>query len=128
MSVAVIFVSGSVMSLHFFRFAISESSSPVWIVFVGAFMGMSYYGPIAIFGIVSSESVPPHLSGSSHAIVAFFGNIGATVAGLPFSCIAKYHSWSTVFLILEFLTAGTLLVLVLCRNLRPRISKGEKEN
>lgn len=37
-------------------------------------MGISYYGPIAILGIVSSECVPASLSGASHAIVALFGN------------------------------------------------------
>lgn len=127
MAVAMVFIFVSFLSIHLFQFAVSEASSSLWIMSVGALMGMSYYGPIAILGIVASECVPSNLSGTSNAIVALFGNIGATISGLPFSYIAKLYNWSTVFLLLEILTASTLLILVRCRNLTPQIGKSKEE-
>jgi len=44
------------------------------ITIIGFVLGACLYGPIAIFGVVASESAPQHLSGTSHAIVALAAN------------------------------------------------------
>ena len=62
------------LSLHLFQFYVHESTSHLFITSLGFILGCSLYGPIAIFGVMASEAAPPHLSGTSHAIVALAAN------------------------------------------------------
>lgn len=74
MPIAVVMMVGVALCLHFFRFYVTESTSQVTIATLGLIIGACLYGPIAIFGVVASESAPPHLSGTSHAVVALAAN------------------------------------------------------
>lgn len=46
----------------------------LWILILGAAFGFSSYGPIALFGVIASESAPSNFCGTSHAIVALMAN------------------------------------------------------
>ena len=46
----------------------------MWISTIGFILGAGFYGPIAIYGVVASESAPDNLSGTSHAVVALAAN------------------------------------------------------
>lgn len=46
----------------------------IWILFLGAMFGFSSYGPIALFGVIASESAPSNFCGTSHAVVALMAN------------------------------------------------------
>ena len=74
MPVAIGMLVGVGVCLHFFHFYITESTSQLTIATLGFTIGACLYGPINIFGVVASESAPPHLSGTSHAIVALAAN------------------------------------------------------
>lgn len=61
-------------SLHTLIFHTKTSSSQFLFILVAFFLGSSTYGTIAIFEVIANESVPDHLSGTSHAIVALAAN------------------------------------------------------
>ncbi|CAN7990714.1 unnamed protein product, partial [Ixodes pacificus] len=76
---AVLFTACSAVAFHLLGFNVgresSEASSPNywWIGAIGLALGVGTYGPMAIFGVVASESAPAHLTSTSHAIVALAG-------------------------------------------------------
>jgi OPA family glycerol-6-phosphate transporter-like MFS transporter 4 len=74
MPVAIAMMTGVGLCLHCFHFHVNESSSQLMITTIGFILGVCLYGPIAIFGVVATESAPQHLSGTSHAIVALAAN------------------------------------------------------
>lgn len=140
--VAIVMMVCVSLSLHAFCFHITESTSNIFITLLGAITGCSLYGPIAIFGVMASESAPAHLSGTSHAIVALAANglcqfvvvvvcyfdiislslsrsVGAIIAGLPFSVLAEQYSWMAVFLMLELTITGTVCLMFFARNVPP---------
>lgn len=127
MDVAVYFMAGVVGFLHLLQFNIIETSSQLWIATLGFMLGVCFYGPIAIYGVVACENSPAHLSGTAHAIVALAANVGAIISGLPFSYIAKFYSWSAIFFILEIVSGVMVIVMVLCRNMSSNIGKVKKE-
>ncbi|KAA8578492.1 hypothetical protein FQN60_016825 [Etheostoma spectabile] len=79
-----------VQVIHPISVVIGVSEKEIWILFLGAMFGFSSYGPIALFGVIASESAPSNFCGTSHAVVALMANVGAFMAGLPFSTIAKH--------------------------------------
>lgn len=127
MPMAALFMVCVLCCLHLLQFSVDESSSKLWISSLGFVLGAGYYGPIAIYGVVASESAPDNLSGTSHAVVALAANVGAIISGLPFSYIAKYYSWSTIFFILEVTTAVNLVIMFLCRNLNYNMARKKVE-
>ncbi|XP_067137595.1 glucose-6-phosphate exchanger SLC37A4-like [Centruroides vittatus] len=123
MKVGIVFTVGALGCLHLLKFYVNENSSKLWITSIGMMLGACYYGPIAIYGVVATESAPSHLSGTAHAIVALAANVGAIVSGLPFSLVAKSYSWGAIFLILEVLTAITIFLMLVTRNINSNIGK-----
>lgn len=61
------------------------------------------------------------LSFGSHHLIVYL--VGAITSGLPFSIVAKHYSWSSVFLLLEAVTCVTVVVMVLCINMKSEIGK-----
>ncbi|KAH6941899.1 hypothetical protein HPB50_023708 [Hyalomma asiaticum] len=118
---SVVLVAGAAVSFHVFSFSITEQSSELLISVIGLLMGGCLYGAMAIFGVVASECVPTHLSGTSHAIVAFGGSLGGVISGLPLSLVAEYYSWSAVFLLLEAISFLTALALFAGMNFDSRV-------
>lgn len=53
---------------------ISPCLAQIWIPLLGAVFGFSSYGPIALFGVIASESAPSNFCGTSHAVVALMAN------------------------------------------------------
>ena len=49
------------------------------------------------------------------------------MAGLPFSTIAKKHSWDTAFWIAELTMAGATVGFFLLRNMRTKMGRIEKK-
>ncbi|KAG8192194.1 hypothetical protein JTE90_009957 [Oedothorax gibbosus] len=127
MPVAAYFMACVLCCLHLLQFSVTPESSKLWISTIGFLMGAGFYGPIAIYGVVANESAPDNLSGTSHAVVALAANVGAIVSGLPFSYIAKYYSWSSVFFLLEITSAVTLVIMFLFRNLKYNVIKRKME-
>ncbi|CAG2118085.1 unnamed protein product [Medioppia subpectinata] len=126
MPVAIAMMTVVGLCLHCFRYHITDTSSQLMITTLGFVLGACLYGPIAIFGVVASESAPPHLSGTSHAIVALAANFGAIMSGLPFSLVAKHYNWSAIFLLLEIVTFFTVILMIVGRNIPARIGTPPK--
>lgn len=57
-----------------FYFMYVFSHSQIWILLLGAMFGFSSYGPVALFGVIASESAPSNFCGTSHAVVALMAN------------------------------------------------------
>lgn len=125
---AVLFMVGVAACFHLLCFNVTQESSELWISGIGLILGACLYGPIAIFGVAASESAPPHLSGTSHAIVALAASIGAVISGLPFSIIAKQYDWGTVFFLLEVVSAVTAAILFLGMNLNSKMGSRTKKD
>lgn len=123
MPVAVLFLAGVAAGFHALCFQVSRDSSELAISCLGLFLGACLYGPIAIFGVVATESAPAHLSGTSHAVAALAASVGAVISGLPFSLLAQNRSWGDVFLLLEVACAATAAILFLGRNLSAGIGR-----
>lgn len=111
MPVAILMMAGVAACFHLLYFNVDQSTSRFMIVTLGFVLGACLYGPIALFGILATESSPPHLSGTAHAIVALAANCGAIISGLPFSYVAKSYSWGSIFLLLEIVTVVTILIM-----------------
>ncbi|XP_030009252.1 glucose-6-phosphate exchanger SLC37A4b [Sphaeramia orbicularis] len=112
-----------VQALHPVSALIGVSEKELWILFLGAVFGFSTYGPIALFGVIASESAPSNFCGMSHAVVALMANVGAFMAGLPFSTIAKKHSWETAFWVAEVIMTATTVGFFLVRNMRTKMGR-----
>ncbi|XP_027204949.2 glucose-6-phosphate exchanger SLC37A4-like [Dermatophagoides pteronyssinus] len=118
--VATAMMTLSTFALHSFCFYVDSFTSHLFIAILGFILGIALYGPIIIFGMVATEAVPKSLSGTSHAIVALAANVGAIIAGLPFTMLAQIYSWKTVFFLLEISTALiVLLMAIIGHRLRP---------
>ncbi|XP_057677945.1 glucose-6-phosphate exchanger SLC37A4b [Corythoichthys intestinalis] len=115
-----------VQVIHPVSLLLGVSEKEIWILFLGALFGFSSYGPIALFGVIASESAPSNFCGTSHAIVALMANVGAFLAGLPFSTIAKQYSWDMAFWVAEVLMAITTVLFFLFRNMRTKMGRREK--
>ncbi|XP_061606692.1 glucose-6-phosphate exchanger SLC37A4-like [Phyllopteryx taeniolatus] len=115
-----------VQVIHPVSVLLGVSEKEIWILFLGAMFGFSSYGPIALFGVIASESAPSNFCGTSHAIVALMANVGAFVAGLPFSTIAKQHSWDMAFWVAEVIMAVTTVLFFFIRNMRTKMGRREK--
>ena len=72
--VAIVFMSGLTFCCHLLYFNINSNSSSFFIALIGFIMGACVCGPIALFGIVATETGPSHLSGAAHAFVALAAN------------------------------------------------------
>lgn len=123
MPVAILFMSAVAGLLYFLHSHVNSTSSQLLITSLGFALGASLYGPIAIYGVVATESSPPHLSGTAHAVVALAANVGAISSGLPFSYMATYYGWSAIFLFLPAITSATVLVMILTRNMNSQIGR-----
>ena len=127
MPMAAYFMTIVVCCLHLLQFSVTESSSKLWISTIGFVLGAGFYGPIAIYGVVASESAPDNLSGTSHAVVALAANVGAIMSGLPFSYIAKFYNWSMIFFILEITAGVNVIIMLICKNLNYNMGKKKVE-
>ncbi|KPP59299.1 glucose-6-phosphate translocase-like [Scleropages formosus] len=114
-------MAGIFVSMYLFRVTITASK--IWILILGAIFGFSSCGPIALFGVIASESAPSNYCGTSHAIVALMANVGAFLAGLPFSTVAKHYSWDTAFWVAELVCIGTTVAFFLLRNIRTKMGR-----
>lgn len=112
-----------VQALHPVSALIGVSEKEIWILVLGALFGFSTYGPIALFGVIASESAPSNFCGMSHAVVALMANVGAFMAGLPFSTIAKRHSWETAFWVAEVIMTAATVGFFLVRNMRTKMGR-----
>ncbi|XP_076024825.1 glucose-6-phosphate exchanger SLC37A4b [Genypterus blacodes] len=110
-------------ALHPVAVLTGVSEKEIWIVLLGAMFGFSSYGPIALFGVIASECAPSNFCGTSHAIVALMANVGAFMAGLPFSTIAKQHSWDMAFWVAEVVMAVATVGFFLVRNIRTKMGR-----
>ncbi|CDQ63524.1 glucose-6-phosphate exchanger SLC37A4a [Salvelinus fontinalis] len=114
-------MAGMFGSMYLFRITVTPDSPKMWILFLGATFGFSSYGPIALFGVIANESAPSNYCGTSHAIVALMANIGGFCSGLPFSTIAKHHSWEMAFWVAEITCLITTICFFLLRNIRTKM-------
>nr|XP_054931134.1 glucose-6-phosphate exchanger SLC37A4-like isoform X3 [Dermacentor andersoni]XP_054931135.1 glucose-6-phosphate exchanger SLC37A4-like isoform X3 [Dermacentor andersoni] len=119
--VSVVLTAGAAVAFHVFSYSITEHSSELLIGVIGLALGGCLYGAMAIFGVVASECVPAHLSGTSHAIVAFGGSLGGVISGFPLSLVAEHYSWSAVFLLLEIISFLTAFALFAGMNFDSRV-------
>jgi len=80
-----------------------------------------------LYGVMAIEAAPTHLSGTSHALVSLASNIGAVLAGFPFSYVAKHLDWRGSFILLEVLLAVVFLIKILARNLEYKMVPTKKK-
>ncbi|KAH7936382.1 hypothetical protein HPB52_021828 [Rhipicephalus sanguineus] len=126
--VSVVLVAGAAVAFHLFSNNITQHSSELLISLIGLVMGGCLYGAMAIFGVVASECVPTHLSGTSHAIVAFGGSLGGVISGFPLSLVAEHYGWSAVFLLLEVISFLTAVALFAGMNFDSRVRAPQATN
>ncbi|XP_053703279.1 glucose-6-phosphate exchanger SLC37A4b isoform X2 [Synchiropus splendidus] len=119
----ILMMAGMYVSMYLFRVTITPAIPEIWILCLGALFGFSSYGPIALFGVIASESAPSNFCGTSHAVVALMANVGAFMAGFPFSSIAKQYSWDTAFWVAELIMAGATVAFFLVRNMRTKMGR-----
>lgn len=110
-----------VQLLHPVSLLSGVSEKEIWILLLGAVFGFCSYGPIALFGVIASESAPSNFCGTSHAVVALMANVGAFMAGLPFSSVAKEHSWDVAFWVAEVIMGTATVAFFLLRNMRTKM-------
>lgn len=63
-------------------------------------LGACLFGPIQLYGVIATESAPPHLSGTSHAIVAACANRKFSLLSIRrtiFKCFLCFSSFSIAF-------------------------------
>lgn len=120
-------MAGMCVSMYLFRTIVTQESSKVWILSLGAVFGFSSYGPIALFGVIANESAPSNYCGTSHAIVALMANVGGFLSGLPFGTIAKHYSWDTAFWVAEVTCAITTVSFFLLRNIQTKMGPALKK-
>ncbi|XP_015783348.1 glucose-6-phosphate exchanger SLC37A4 [Tetranychus urticae] len=111
MPVAILMMIGLAVCFHLLYFQITPDTTKFTIASIGFVLGACLYGPIALFGILATESAPLHLSGTAHAIVALSANVGAIISGLPFSYVAAFYSWGSIFFLLEIVTIFTVFIM-----------------
>uniref|UniRef100_A0A3Q3AES6 Glucose-6-phosphate exchanger SLC37A4-like n=1 Tax=Kryptolebias marmoratus TaxID=37003 RepID=A0A3Q3AES6_KRYMA len=116
-------MAGMYVSMYLFRVTVTPEIPKIWILFLGAMFGFSSYGPIALFGVIASECAPSNFCGTSHAVVALMANVGAFMAGLPFSTVAKQHSWDMAFWMAEVVMGITTVAFFFLRNMRTRMGR-----
>ncbi|KAG9264997.1 glucose-6-phosphate exchanger SLC37A4-like [Astyanax mexicanus] len=114
-------MAGMCVSMYLFRTTVTQESSNVWILSLGAVFGFSSYGPIALFGVIANESAPSNYCGTSHAIVALMANVGGFLSGLPFSTIAKHYGWDSAFWVAEVTCLITTIGFFLLRNIQTKM-------
>uniref|UniRef100_A0A3P9D5U4 Glucose-6-phosphate exchanger SLC37A4-like n=2 Tax=Haplochromini TaxID=319058 RepID=A0A3P9D5U4_9CICH len=119
----IVMMAGMYVSMYLFRVTITPEIPKIWILLLGAMFGFSSYGPVALFGVIASESAPSNFCGTSHAVVALMANVGAFMAGLPFSTIAKQHSWDVAFWVAEVIMGVTTIGFFLVRNMRTKMGR-----
>uniref|UniRef100_A0A3Q3Q4N3 Major facilitator superfamily (MFS) profile domain-containing protein n=1 Tax=Monopterus albus TaxID=43700 RepID=A0A3Q3Q4N3_MONAL len=119
----IVMMAGMYVSMYLFRVTVTPEIPKIWILFLGALFGFSSYGPIALFGVVANESAPSNFCGTSHAVVALMANVGAFMAGLPFSTIAKRHSWDMAFWVAEVIMGLATIGFFLVRNMRTKMGR-----
>uniref|UniRef100_A0A8C0XY55 Uncharacterized protein n=1 Tax=Cyprinus carpio carpio TaxID=630221 RepID=A0A8C0XY55_CYPCA len=98
--------SVSFLFIYFYFFALMVSHTTIFVL-----------QPIVFFGLIASESTPSNFCGTSHAIVALMASVGAFIADLPFSTIAKQYSWDTAFRVAEVTGAVTTVCFFFVRNM-----------
>uniref|UniRef100_A0A8C2IS94 Uncharacterized protein n=1 Tax=Cyprinus carpio TaxID=7962 RepID=A0A8C2IS94_CYPCA len=98
------------------KFSITSLPSSVSFLFIYLFI-FALMVPIVFFGLIASESTPSNFCGTSHAIVALMASVGAFIADLPFSTIAKQYSWDTAFWVAEVTGAVTTVCFFFVRNM-----------
>ncbi|KAM3874982.1 glucose-6-phosphate exchanger SLC37A4a [Diretmus argenteus] len=120
-------MAGLCVSMYLFRVTVTPDSSKVWILTLGAALGFSSYGPMALFGVIANESAPSNYCGMSHAIVSLMANIGGFLSGLPFSTIAKHHGWEMAFWVAETMCVASTVGFFLFRNVRTKMGQVSKK-
>ncbi|MCI4385996.1 hypothetical protein PGIGA_G00057040 [Pangasianodon gigas] len=120
-------MAGMYVSMYLFRTTVTQESSNVWILSLGAIFGFSSYGPIALFGVIANESAPSNYCGTSHAIVALMANVGGFLSGLPFSTIAKHYGWDSAFWVAEVTCMVTTVSFFLLRNIQTKMGRALKK-
>jgi len=98
------------------------ASSNAFLPILSFILGASLYGNINIFGIVATEEAPVHLSGSSHAVVSLAANVGAVLAGYPFTVLATATSLTFAFYLISSFCFACLITLVLTRSSSTKIA------
>lgn len=127
MTVAMVYVVIYISGLHALTFLVNGGTSQLLIMLVGFVMGFGIYGPVSLYGVMAIEAAPTHLSGTSHAIVSLASNIGAILAGFPFSYVAKHIEWKGSFILLEVLLIGVLVLKIMTRNLEYKMVPTKKK-
>ncbi|XP_072316851.1 glucose-6-phosphate exchanger SLC37A4a [Eucyclogobius newberryi] len=119
--ILLVMMAGMYVSMFLFRVTVTPDTSKIWILTLGAVFGFSSYGPISLFGVIANESAPSNYCGTSHAIVSLMANIGGFLSGLPFSTIAKHHSWETAFWVAEVTIGLCTVGYFLLRNIQTKM-------
>eukprot|EP00118_Oscarella_pearsei_P006553 m.29790 g.29790 ORF g.29790 m.29790 type:complete len:432 (+) comp31230_c0_seq2:84-1379(+) len=88
-------------------------------------LGLSLYGPIAIWGILAVENAPEGLEGTALSMASLSSQVGAFLAGYPFSRLVSKYGWGPSFVVLESICVCvvTSFSLVFLSKLRTREMK-----
>ncbi len=112
----IIYIVCLIVVMHLFNFFVKVGVSDMLLLTVGSAAGALCYGSIALLGVMAMEFTTDEFAGTSHAVAALFANIGAVVAGLPFSVISRRYSWNFGFKLVEGFSLVVLIFLISIRN------------
>lgn len=90
-------------------------------------LGACLFGPIQLYGVIATESAPPHLSGTSHAIVAACANLGAIISGYPVLKLASLYSLKYVFFLLFAISLACVGLMIICRLIATGMTSSKKK-
>ncbi len=99
--------------LHLMLATFSSASSDIYIMSIGAGLGATMYGCMALYDIMAQEAAPSDLAGTCHACTGLAGNIGSLFSGYPFTYVAKMYDWATAFYVLELALLPIIVVKII---------------
>uniref|UniRef100_H2ZBP2 Major facilitator superfamily (MFS) profile domain-containing protein n=2 Tax=Ciona savignyi TaxID=51511 RepID=H2ZBP2_CIOSA len=117
------------VSMFLLRTVVTDLPSQQTFVYIlGFIIGFTLYGIISLVGVLALENSAVDIAGSSHAFCALLGNVGLTLAGLPFSVVMEYLSWNVALQLCEISALFSLVLFILAQRLTCRIGDLQKQD
>jgi OPA family glycerol-6-phosphate transporter-like MFS transporter 4 len=114
--------------LFVFAFFTTAESTYVFVTFTSFMVGAGVYALTTLYGVMSTESAPPELSGTAHAIAALGANTGYVLGGYPVTLIAKYIDWTGIFMVLSIASIVMTNITILFKDLQSPVRAQIQEN
>nr|XP_002130897.1 glucose-6-phosphate exchanger SLC37A4-like [Ciona intestinalis] len=117
------------LSMYALRVIVTDlPSQQTFVNGLGFVLGFCMYGIISLVGVLALENSADDIAGTTHAFCALLGNVGLTLAGLPFSAVMEYLSWNGALQLCELSIIISFLLFVFAQRSSCRIGDQIKED